>query len=47
LRTAQTQEWLERRRAEMLPVPYFHIIMTVPEELREVLRANQRYSNGV
>jgi hypothetical protein len=40
--TAQTQEWLEHRQAEMLPVPYFHITITVPPELREVLRANQR-----
>src|ERR1700692_4387850 len=40
--TAQIQEWLEHRRAEMLPVPYFHITVTVPAELREVLRANQR-----
>jgi hypothetical protein len=45
--TVQTQEWLERRRAEMLPVPYFHITITVPEELREVLRANQRDGYGV
>jgi len=45
--TAQTQEWLERRRAEMLPVPYFHITITVPEELRQVLRANQRNGYGV
>ncbi len=26
----------------MLPTRYFHVIMNVPEELREVLRANQR-----
>src|SRR5271169_5155917 len=45
--TAQTQEWLERRRAEMLPVPHFHITVTVPAELREVLRANQRDGYGV
>ncbi|HEY0422995.1 MAG TPA: IS91 family transposase [Rhodopila sp.] len=45
--TAQTQEWLERRRAEMLPVPYFHITITVPAELREMLRANQRDGYGV
>jgi hypothetical protein len=42
--TAQTRE---RRRAEMLPVPYFHITITVPEELRQVLRANQRDGYGV
>src|ERR1700690_4463513 len=40
--TAQTQEWLEHRQAELLPVPYFHLTVTVPAELREVLRANQR-----
>ena len=44
--TTQTQEWLERRQAEMLPVPYFHITVTVPAELREVLRANQRDGYG-
>jgi hypothetical protein len=26
----------------MLPVPYFHVTVTVPAELREVLRAHQR-----
>jgi len=41
--TAQTQEWLERRQAEMLPVPYFHITITVPAELR----AHQRAGYGV
>ena len=45
--TAQTQEWLEQRQAELLPVPYFHITVTVPAELREVLRSNQRDGYGV
>src|SRR5580692_5148743 len=45
--TAQTQEWLERRQAELLPVPYFHITITVPAELRAVLRANQRDGYGL
>jgi hypothetical protein len=45
--TAQTQEWLERRQAEMLPVPYFHITVTVPAELRAVLRVHQRAGYGV
>jgi hypothetical protein len=40
--TEQTQQWLEHRQAEVLPAPYFHITVTVPAELREVLRANQR-----
>jgi hypothetical protein len=40
--TDQTERWLEARKGEMLPTRYFHVTMTVPEELREVLRANQR-----
>ena len=40
--TEQTQEWLGARQAELLPVPYFHITVTVPAELRAVLRAHQR-----
>jgi hypothetical protein len=40
--TDQTEHWLEARRAEMLPTHYFHITVTVPEELRAVMRANQR-----
>lgn len=37
----QTQDWLEQRRQEMLPVPYFHVTVTVPEELRAALRRHQ------
>jgi hypothetical protein len=37
----QTQAWLERRREEMLPVPYFHVTVTVPKELRATLRRHQ------
>src|SRR6202047_3475401 len=37
----QTQAWLEQRREEMLPVPYFHVTVTVPKELRAALRRYQ------
>jgi hypothetical protein len=40
--TTQTREWLQQRRAQMLPTPYFHVVVTVPEELRTVFRANQK-----
>jgi hypothetical protein len=40
--TDQTTRWLEARKIEMLPCRYFHITVTVPQELRNVLRANQR-----
>jgi len=39
--TDQTERWLAARQAEMLPSPYFHVTVTVPDELRDVLRANQ------
>jgi Putative transposase/Transposase zinc-binding domain len=45
--TVQTQEWLQHRQAEMLPVPYFHITATVPAQLREVLRSHQRHGYAV
>jgi Putative transposase/Transposase zinc-binding domain len=40
--TRQTKDWLEARTAEMLPTAYFHVTITVPQELRALLRANQR-----
>src|SRR5215472_14842776 len=33
--------WLEQRREEMLPVRYFHVTVTVPEELRTALRRHR------
>jgi len=30
---AARREWLDARSAELLPVPYFHVVFTVPEEL--------------
>lgn len=30
------EEWLEARQAELLPVPYFHVVFTVPEDLNPI-----------
>jgi hypothetical protein len=40
--TDQTERWFEARKLEMLPCHYFHVTITVPKELRDALRANQR-----
>jgi len=40
--TEQTRLWLEKRKAQLLPVPYFHITVTIPEELRALCRAQQK-----
>src|SRR5262249_56050555 len=42
-----TQRWLQARKLEMLPCHYFHVTVTAPEELRRVLRANQRDGYGL
>ena len=36
------EEWLEQRRAELLPVPYFHLVFTLPHELNGLVLANRR-----
>ena len=38
----QTRNWLEARRKELIDVPYFHIVFTVPSQLRRLIRSNQR-----
>lgn len=45
--TKDTQQWLAARQAELLPTTYFHVTVTVPEELRELLRSNQRDGYGL
>jgi hypothetical protein len=37
-----TEAWLAERRQELLPVPYFHVVFTVPHELGEVVRRHQQ-----
>lgn len=34
--------WLEQRQAEILPVPYFHVVFTIPEQLNGLAIANHR-----
>src|SRR5262245_10063285 len=38
----EKQRWLERRGEELLPVPYFHVVFTLPAELNELIWRNQR-----
>ncbi len=34
--------WLEARLADLLPVPYFHVVFTLPEQLAALALQNQR-----
>src|SRR5690606_38984376 len=35
-------EWLEARAADLLPIPYFHVVYTLPSQLRDVAWQNKR-----
>jgi Putative transposase/Transposase zinc-binding domain len=30
------KEWMQKREAELLPVPYFHVVFTLPEEVNKL-----------
>jgi hypothetical protein len=45
--TGQTEDWLSARREELLPCGYFHVTTTIPEELREAFRSNQKDAYGL
>jgi len=38
----RSAEWLTDREADLLPVEYFHVVFTLPEELRALVLQNQR-----
>ena len=43
----QTRQWLEKRQAELLPCDYFHAVATVPSELHDVFRREQKFMYGL
>jgi hypothetical protein len=38
----RARNWVERQREQLLPVPYFHVVFTVPAELRGLVRTHQK-----
>lgn len=38
----EKEEWLEQRCAELLPIPYFHVVFTVPEQLNVLAVSHPR-----
>ena len=38
---SQAREWMEDRAAELLPVPYFHIVFTMPAEISDIAYQNK------
>ena len=42
--SSHTQKWLKKRKTSLLPVPYFHVVFTLPADLRRIVRSNQAQS---
>ena len=40
-------EWLERRRADLLPTEYFHVVFTVPPAVAEIAAQNKAVVYGL
>lgn len=39
---AKRAQWVEQRLARLLPVPYFHVVFTLPEQLKPLALRNRR-----
>lgn len=44
---AERAHWLESRKAELLPVEYFHVVFTIPEELARIAFHNKEALYGI
>lgn len=40
--TITKERWLDKRKSELLPVPYFHLVFTLPHELNPVILCNMK-----
>ena len=40
-------EWLDQQAADLLPVPYFHVVFTLPDELGRLALQNRRVVYGI
>jgi len=45
--TSARQEWVEARKAELLDVPYFHCVFTLPHEFNPLILQNKRAMLGL
>ena len=45
--TVTKAQWVEARRADLLPTPYFHTVLTLPHELNPLILGNKRLLLGL
>lgn len=43
----QNEIWVEKRRAEVIDAPYFHVVFTLPHELNSLIYCNQKLLYGL
>ena len=41
------EQWLQDRRSELLPTSYFHLVFTLPQELRSLVMGNRKALFGL
>ena len=41
------EQWIEARKEDLLPIPYFHVVFTIPEELNPLALRNRRTLYGI
>ena len=39
--------WVDQRETELLPVPYFHVVFTLPQQLARIALQNKRVMYGI
>ena len=44
---AAAREWLEEREKELLPVPYFHVVFTLPAKIADIAYQNKAVIYGI
>lgn len=45
--SSAARRWLQKREAEVLPIRYFHVVFTVPEEIAKIALGNQKIVYGI
>lgn len=38
----QKEQWIEDRKNELLPIPYYHVVFTLPHELNSIILGNRK-----
>ena len=46
-KAAQNEIWVDKRRAEVIDSPYFHVVFTLPHELNPLIYCNQNLLYGL